>query len=148
MDPALISALSALAGSLIGGLTAIATTWFTQHGRLVSERRVREVVRREALYTEFIAEISRLLVDALEHECQTLGQFVNVYAQIGRMRLISSPEVVAKAEKLVRFIGDAYMAPNMSFADLKAMVSKGDADPLKDFSEACRTEMIAFENLR
>lgn len=148
MDPAIVSTVSALAGSFIGGFSAVATTWLTQHGKFVSEKMVRETARREALYAEFMTETSRLLVDALEHESQELGQFVNIFAQIGRMRLISSPEVVAQAEKLVRFIADTYLAPNMSLAEMNALVSKGEGDPIRDFSEACRIEMLRYDHIR
>jgi hypothetical protein len=65
---AYLSALSALAGSAIGGLASIATTWLTQHSQDRSQRYTRSVARREALYGDFIDEASVLFIDALTHE--------------------------------------------------------------------------------
>ena len=65
MNPAYISALAALAGSIIGGLTSLVTTWLSQR----AQNKAREVVRdkrlREELYARFVEEASRLYVDAL-----------------------------------------------------------------------------------
>jgi len=49
LNPAYISAFSALAGAIIGGLTAFATTWFTQREQLRSADRQAERAKMEAL---------------------------------------------------------------------------------------------------
>ena len=60
MDTAVISAFSALAGSLFGGSASIATTWLTQHGTDRRKRLTSELSRRESLYGNFINECSKL----------------------------------------------------------------------------------------
>ena len=71
MDTAVISVLSGLVGSLIGGSATVATAWITQ--RTVNKRELIriEIGKRETLYGEFIGECSRLLVDALTHRSRT-----------------------------------------------------------------------------
>ena len=72
MDPTIVSAMSAVLGSVVGGSASIATAWFTQktQGRRESVRA--EIQKREVLYGEFIAECSRLAIDALDHSLEEL----------------------------------------------------------------------------
>jgi len=60
MDRAIISALAAILGSLVGGGATIATAWLTRRtqGRRASVDA--EVRKREALYVEFISEGSKI----------------------------------------------------------------------------------------
>jgi hypothetical protein len=60
LNPAYISALSALAGALIGGLTSFATSWLTQRAQIINARREGEKAKLEALYSDFIAEAAAL----------------------------------------------------------------------------------------
>jgi hypothetical protein len=48
LDPAYISALSALAGATIGGLTSFATSWTTQRAQLRHAHREAERAKLEA----------------------------------------------------------------------------------------------------
>ena len=43
MDPAYFSAFAALAGSTIGGLTSLATSWLTQHVQFRSQQLAHDV---------------------------------------------------------------------------------------------------------
>ena len=64
MDASYISAVSALAGSAIGALASLTTTWLTQHAQSRTTQRLQHRARREALYGEFICEASKLFADA------------------------------------------------------------------------------------
>src|SRR5208283_2088613 len=57
------------------------------------------------------------------------------------MHVLSSVSVIERAEQIVRMIVDTYLGPNRSFPELRAMVSSRSLDPLREFSEACRTEL-------
>jgi len=67
MDPAILSATSALFGSLIGGASTLAASWLTQRGQLRVQALVHEAAKREALYAEFICEASKRLTEAWSH---------------------------------------------------------------------------------
>jgi len=60
MDAAYLSALAALAGSTIGGLTSLTASWLTQHVQFLAQQRAGSLSRREELYKDFIEEASRL----------------------------------------------------------------------------------------
>jgi hypothetical protein len=96
--------------------------------------------RRQKLYKEFIEEASKLYADALGHNEAEVSAFVKVYALISRMRVLSSVEIVEKAEKVVRMIFDTYFAPNKTLTELRGLLNSPAIDPLRDFSESCRKE--------
>jgi hypothetical protein len=65
MDSASISALAALGGAVIGGLTSFATSWLTQQTQARAQQLVHKLTRQEELYKDFIEEASRLYADSL-----------------------------------------------------------------------------------
>jgi hypothetical protein len=64
---------------------------------------------------------------------------VNLYALVGRTRILSSDEVVQAAERAGRLIIETYLSPNREFVDLPEFID--EMDPLRDFGEACRREL-------
>ena len=50
MNPAYTSAIAVLAGSIIGGLTSLATSWLTQRTQARAGELTRDRRRREELY--------------------------------------------------------------------------------------------------
>ena len=81
----------------------------------------------------------------MSNEPQT-QELVALYAMISRMRILSSPTIVASADKIMRTTIDTYFAPNKTIRELHdELVKSGSAfDPLKDFSEMAREELRAF----
>ena len=71
MNPAYLSAFAALAGSLIGGLTTILSTWLTQHAQSRAQHVAQDLSTRQELYKNFIEEASRLYADAFERATRT-----------------------------------------------------------------------------
>jgi hypothetical protein len=65
MDLPYVSALSALAGSVIGGVTSTSVTWLTQRAQARSGQLAHEFTRREELYRDFIVAASKTYGDAL-----------------------------------------------------------------------------------
>lgn len=141
MDLAYLSAISALAGSAIGGFTSLGTTWLTQHGQQKITQRTQDRVKRETLFAQFIDEASMLYADAFSHEATDLSKLSKLYAMISRMRLLSSQSIVEHAESVTRMVIDTYLAPNKTFRDVVELRKNGALDPLKKFSEACREEL-------
>jgi hypothetical protein len=145
MEPALLSATAAVMGSLVGGIATMATAWITQAHMRRRELAGTEIRKREQLYADFIAECTRLAIDAYAHSFERLDMVMPAYALLNRIRLTSSEAVVAAAEATVRRISDQYFAPNLSIEELRALARSASADPFQAFSEACRQEIAALQ---
>ena len=141
MDTALISAISAVMGSLVGGSASVATTWMAQKTMSKRELAREELRKREALYGEFIGECAKLFMDAFTHELEKPETLLPVFALINRIRLCSSRKVLAEAERLLGRLTDQYFAKNMTVDELRKLAHTERADPLSDFGEACRAEL-------
>ncbi len=59
MNAAYLSALSALAGSVIGGMISGVTTWLSQRSQARAAELTREMSRRDELYADFIVAASK-----------------------------------------------------------------------------------------
>jgi hypothetical protein len=129
-----------LSGAAIGGFTSFATSWIIQQAQARTPQLAHTLTRRQDLYREFVQEASRLYADSLLHDSPDVGQLIQLYAMVSRMRALSSESIVEHADRVVRMIVDSYLEPNKSVADLHEMVIRGAMDPLRDFSEACRDE--------
>jgi hypothetical protein len=145
MNAAYLSAVAALAGSVIGGFTSLATTWITQRGQAKLQQRIADRVKRETLFSKFIDQASLLYADAFTHEATDLAKIAELYAMISRMRLVSSKGIVDHAEKVSLTIINTYLAPNKTFRDIIHLKESGALDPLREFSEACREELRKFD---
>jgi hypothetical protein len=146
MDPAYLSAFSALAGSAIGGLTSLAASWLTQREQVIAQQRAHEIGRREELYKDFIEEASKTLADAIEHNEVDAAKLVRLYALVSRMRVMSSQRVVEKADAVMRRLMETYAAPNRTIREVAESLKDNGLDPLRDFSEACRDESLGRSN--
>jgi hypothetical protein len=148
MDVAYISALAALAGSMVGGLTAGITTWLSQRAQARAGQLAHEMSRRDDLYKDFIVAGSKIYGDAILSSEPQIQEIVALYAMISRMRLMSLPRTVASAEKVMETTITTYFAPNKTIRELHELMKTGEAiDPLKDFSEVAREELISFMSL-
>jgi hypothetical protein len=141
MDPVIVSASAAVLGSLVGGAATIATAWVTQTTQSRRQLMRAEIRKRELLYREFIAECSRLAVDAYSHELERPETVLPAYALLNRIKLTSSNDVCAAADRTVRRISEQYFARNMSLNELRELARSAEANPLAAFSEACRSEL-------
>ncbi len=139
MELAYIPAVAAFSGSASGALATVLTSWVSQ--RRSDRARVRSQTnsKREELYKSFVEEAARLYADALVKNKSEVSELVALYALIGRMKILSSDEVIEAAEQVGRLILDTYLSPNRSFVDLPGLLR--EVDPLRDFSEACRREL-------
>src|SRR6266851_8533622 len=86
-DAAYISALSALAGSLVGGLTSGITTWLSVRDQARSGRLAHQLSRRDELYKDFIAAASKIYGDAMLTNEPQMQDLVALYSMISRMRV-------------------------------------------------------------
>src|ERR1700733_6688234 len=101
MDVAYISALSALAGSVIGGLTSGITNWLNQRSLAKAGLLAQELSRRQDLYKDFIVAASKAYGEALVVNEPKIEELIALYAMISRMRAMSSSNIVARAERVL-----------------------------------------------
>src|SRR5277367_218586 len=140
MDTSVISALAALAGTTVGGLTSVLANWLNHRSQVRAQWLQHEKSRRQILYRDFIEEASKCYIDALQHGEADIPGLVSLYAKLSRMRAQSSRPVVHRAEEVARAILDTYLEPDKSFVELREMAIDGTIDLLNGFSEACHNE--------
>jgi hypothetical protein len=146
MDIGLISAMSGVLGSLVGGSSTVAMTWITQKTVTRRELLRTEMRKREALYGEFIAECAKLLMDSLAHTLEKPETLLVAYALLNRIRVSASDAVLAEAEGVMRRITEQYFSPNLSLEEMREFAARGPAaDPLKKFGETCRAELKSMQ---
>ena len=143
IDPSLVTGMAAVMGSLAGASASIFTTWMTQRNQNHRERAQLELRRRELLYGEFIAEGFKLTADAFEHSMEHADALVNLYSILGRIRLVSSDEVVDSAEDFCKFLIDLYVEKNLTLEEIPCTIRNSD-HPLKGFATKCRLELDQY----
>jgi hypothetical protein len=145
VDASIISALAALTGAAVGGLTSGIANWLNHRSQLRAQWLLHEKSRRQILYRDFIEEASKCYIDALQHAEADIPGLVGLYAKLSRMRALSSKTVVHCAEDVARKIMDTYLEPDKSFVELREMAIDGTIDLLHGFSNACHDE---FEEMQ
>ena len=141
LDPATISALSALAGSAIGALASVTTTWLTQHHQDHTQRRNQEASRRERLFGEFIDQASKTYADGMVQErLDDPAKLVPMYATIEQ----ASPLCHASHDPCCRGSAGRHHRDirGASVCSESRTIRHGAArDILHEFAEACRAEL-------
>jgi hypothetical protein len=140
MESGYITALAALGGAALGGLTSFATSWTTLHTQMKAQRRDNSKSNRQKLYKAFIDSAAKIYGDALIHDKLETTGLIDMHALVSQMRIVSSRLVIETAVNVVKVITETYGQPNKSPEEIEAMVSDGSIDILLSFSEACRTE--------
>ena len=141
MNPAMISILAALSGTAVGSLAPVWSNYVLQRSITQRDLLNRQLGQREALYSDFIKESSRLYADAMIHELDDLNDLVSLYAFVSRIRLLASEPVVRAAEDFVKLIVQHYGDPNLTVEQMRTAALSQKADPLDVFSSACRREL-------
>jgi len=140
MDNSVITALAALAGAAVGGVMTVFASWLSQHAQARTQWIAHNQALRQELYREFIEQSSKLYVHALQNNNADVVALMGLYAELSRMRIMSSAAVANSADQMLKKIVDCYLEPNKTFPELRQMTDSGLIDPLRDFSEACREE--------
>jgi hypothetical protein len=145
MDRTILSALSAILGSMVGASATIATAWLTQRTQARRSSVETEIRKREALYGEFIAEGSKLLIESIDRKLDDPERLYALYAVLNRIRLVASDEVLAAADRTATQIIERFFRPNLSPEEVRQLVLARPDDPLKEFGEVCRRELHALQ---
>ena len=146
MDSTVVTALAAALGSLVGATASIGTTWISQRRQSIRASAEWKLRDHESLYKEFIMEASRLFGDAMVKSLERPDQLVGLYGILSRIRLISGDEVLSKAVGCCHRIVELYRRPNMTAEQIRAAFEANEFDPLKEFSAACRKELLALSS--
>ena len=104
-------ALSALAGSVVGGLTMALSAWISQSVSARAGLISSHLARRQELFRDFIVSGSRVYGEALTSSEPKIPELAELYALLSRMRVLCRPETVAAGEKLMRSIIDTILRP-------------------------------------
>jgi hypothetical protein len=137
LSVAVISAGAALLGSLVGGVISYFTTKDATLRQWKQSLVLRELERKEMLYSDFIGECAKLLLGALDKQESAGLVFANLYTLLGKIRMMSSMEVRTAAEALAKHCTDAH------FQRGKKDGTTGDFvfDARNRFTEIARTEI-------
>src|SRR4029450_5924028 len=122
MSSALLSTLAALLGAIIGGALCVLASWLGQRVQARTLWLTQELRRREDLYSEFIDAAAKCYAMALTRNESDTDTLAELYAEMGRMRVISSPTVLREARVVVDKILDAVLAPTRDFLEISAML--------------------------
>ena len=142
MDAAFISAVSALAGSVVGGLTSGFTNWLNQRAQIKASLVTHAISRREDLFRDFVVAASKAYGEAMISSDPQIPELVELYGMISRMRTMSLARTVACAERVMIETIAAYSVPNRTMRELHDLLESGTGiDPLKDFAQAAREEL-------
>lgn len=143
MNEAVISAVAALTGSALGGLTPIVSNYLIQRGLTQRELLTHELVERQNLYAEFIQFGTTLYVSATTKEPrdENFDDLVKLYALVGRIRLYASAPVIEAAQDFAALVTEQYGRAAISIEDLRSATLKPHLDPLHSFSVECRKEL-------
>jgi hypothetical protein len=144
MDSASLSAFSALAGAMVGGVTTIITSWTTQRAQSRSARIAEERARRDELYGKFLDETARLYSHAMKEDTINHENLVGIFALRGRILLQSSAPVAKTADAIIKRLVAVYMTPNRSDADLWQDIENSSDDLMVAFAQECRRELSAL----
>ena len=145
-NPATISALAATFGSLTGALASSVSTWITQKHQGRRDLLAKRIFYREQLYSDFISESAHAMADTIQHNLQDPNNLTPAYALLSRMRLSSSTDVLASAERVIHHIISTYSEPNLTPEEIQSRAAKREEDPLREFSDICRAELKAMQS--
>lgn len=140
--------LAALLGAAIGGILSVIASWIAQRVQSKSQWLVQEIKQRQQLYSEFLEAASSCFAEALQANDPNSPMLAKMYAEIGRMRLVSSALVVNEAHRIAHKILDAYSANNRSGAEVRDLLSSASIDLFSAFGDACRSELARLRPVR
>jgi hypothetical protein len=121
------------------------STWITQKHQDRRDLLAKRIFYREQLYSDFISESAYALADAIQHNLQDPNNLTPAYALLSRIRLSSSIDVLASAERVVQHIINTYSEPSLIPEEIQSRAAKRE-DPLREFSDICRADLEAMHS--
>jgi hypothetical protein len=141
----MFAAVAALLGAIVGGLLSVLASWLAQRVQSRTQLLTQEIMRRQQLYNDFVESCARCYADALQENEPEPGRLSRLYAEIGRMRLCSSDEVIEEAYGIVHKILEAYGGSNRTRGEIREYFAHETVDLFSGFAAACRAELLELE---
>ncbi len=132
--------LTAIIGSGASGVASVFLSIFGQHSLSRKTMLMRDMAKREQLYSEFIQESAKLYIDVLDGVTKKPSSLVPLYSLVNRMRLISSSKVLLAAKRVADEILNSQNLAPITLQELQAIARENQPNVMRDFSEACRLE--------
>jgi hypothetical protein len=139
LSSVLIVCGAVLAGTVLGGLTCAGTIYFVRCQRLQAKRIMRDLDRREDVYSRFIEQASEIWLNAFETPHDP-GNLICLSALVGRIRLASTQPVLEAAERVMDVLLETCQRPPADVRDFIGQPPREFMAPLTVFTAACRVE--------
>ena len=142
--------LSAFIASLVGGIVCLLgvyalVTWNARRMRKRQDSVTRRLQERENLYEQFANACAKMMRDYMEDDMVAADTLSSVVAIINRIRMTASTPVLKAAESALQALSRDYLENESLSLDEKRTLLRetavAGADPLSDFSRACRDEL-------
>ena len=137
--PVFISCGAVLAGAVFGVLTCAWAIQFMQGRQSQASRIMRDLDRREDVYSQFIEQASEIWLDAFEPSHDP-GNLICLSALVGRIRLASTEPVLEAAERIMDFLLETCQRPRQDTSNSIGRAPREFIVPLAVFTAACRLE--------
>jgi hypothetical protein len=144
MDSGILSTISALAGTAIGAVSSLGTTWITTKSQTRAAQIAAERAKREDLYGRYMDELARLYSSALNNVGVDYERLTTAYALSGRISLYATQPVADAADSAIRFIVDVALGPMRTHEEMRTMMDQASANVIGVFAKACRDELQAI----
>jgi hypothetical protein len=125
--------------AFLGGLTCTGAIYFMQWRQLQAKRIMRELYRREDIYSRFIEQASEIWLDVFDTPHDP-GRLIGLSALVGRIRLASTQPVLEAAEGIMDVLLETCQRPPEDVRDLLGQAPRQFMAPLTVFTAACRAE--------
>jgi len=136
--------IAALLGAVIGGMLSVLASWLAQRIQARGQWLAQEIQRRQQLYGEFLDTAVRGYADALLRQEPDGAMLAKLYAEMGRMRLHSSPEVIQEGLVISHKILEAYCDPDRTILEIRDLLANDSLKLFEAFGDACRAELDAL----
>jgi hypothetical protein len=144
IEPAILSAVSALTGAFMGGGASLVAALYTQRSQGRLQRATREVTKREAVYADFIMNASKAVLNAhLSDEIRLNGEQEALIGIADRMRLFAPANVIEEADRVIKQLIEIFLQPSIDLRKLATaeLAESRHPDLLLPFSVACRADL-------
>jgi len=113
----------------------------TQRLQARRERVSLDLAKREALYGEYIEQVTPLFAESIENTEFDPAKIFGLYSILGRIRLSSSDEVLREAEGVIMNLLKWYNNPVLAVRAVMEQAARREvSDPIEMFTQACRRE--------